>query len=155
MYLKKKLTGLYKKLIFRIKKKINLDNKKIEIVTLNELFNYFGTDKGTAIKNPYSKDLKKSDNSLMGHGYAKFYEIYLARYKDKEIKLLEIGTWEGASIASFYYYFKNAIIFCIDRNYKLIFYSKRINFFYCDTTKINQINNFKNFLIKKKQKILI
>ena len=27
--------------------------------------------------------------------------------------ILEIGTWKGASVAAFYHYFKNAIIFCI------------------------------------------
>ena len=52
----KKISWYYKFLVFNIKKKVNLDslfiNKK---KSLNEIFNYFGTDKGTNVKNPYIK----------------------------------------------------------------------------------------------------
>ena len=56
----KKISWYYKFIIFKLRRKINLDilnlsNKK----SLNEIFNYFGTDKGTKIKNPYSKNSKK------------------------------------------------------------------------------------------------
>ena len=68
----KKISWYYKFIIFKLRRKINLDilnlsNKK----SLNEIFNYFGTDKGTKIKNPYSKNSKKKE---LGHGFGKFYE---------------------------------------------------------------------------------
>ena len=57
----KKISWIYKFFLFKLKKKINLDtfflNKN---KSLNEIFNYFNTDKGTNVKNPYSKFSKKN-----------------------------------------------------------------------------------------------
>ena len=92
--------------------------------------------------------------SLIGHGYAEFYEFHFNHFKNKEIKLLEIGTWKGASVASFYHYFNKAIIFCLDRNYKFQFKSNRINFFYCDTRNSNDLKKFEDLLIRKKSEVL-
>ena len=154
MYLKKEILNFYKKLVFLLKKKIDLDLEKLDSLSLNELFNHFETDKGTAVKNPYSKNIDAAHDTLVGHGYAEFYEFYFNHIKNKEIKLLEIGTWKGASIASFYHYFDKAIIFCLDRNYKFQFKSNRINFFYCDTRNVNDIKNFENLLANKKAELL-
>jgi hypothetical protein len=153
MYLKKIILKFYKELIFKFKKKKNLDLDKLDSLSLDELFNYFGTDKGSAVNNPYGKEKNLTSKKLMGHGYAEFYELYFNHFKNKEIRLLEIGTWKGASIASFYHYFKKAIIFCIDRNYKFQFRSDRVNFFYCDTSNKDQLNKFDNFLISKKSEL--
>lgn len=152
--MKKFILKFYKKLIFKFKRKINLDLKKLKLLSLNELFNYFGSDKGSAVNNPYSKNVDKSYQNLMGHGYAKFYEFHFNYLRNKEIKLLEIGTWKGASVASFYHYFSKAIIFCLDRNYKFLFKSNRINFFYCDTRNTNDLKKFEDLLIKKKSESL-
>ena len=152
--MKKLILKLYKELIFKFKKKINLDLKKLDLFSLNELFNNFETDKGSAVKNPYSKNIDNTDKNLIGHGYAKFYELHFNYFKNKEIKLLEIGTWKGASVASFYHYFSKAIIFCLDRNYKFQFKSNRINFFYCDTRNTNDLKKFEDLLIKKKSETL-
>jgi hypothetical protein len=152
--MKKLILKLYKELIFKFKRKIDLDLKKLDFVSLNELFNHFKTDKGSSVNNPYSKNIDNARKSLIGHGYAKFYEFHFNHFKNKEIKLLEIGTWKGASIASFYYYFNKAIIFCLDRNYKFQFRSNRINFFYCDTRNSNDIKKFEDLLISKKSEAL-
>ena len=152
--MKKLILKLYKELIFKFKRKIDLDLKKLDFVSLNELFNYFETDKGSSVNNPYSKNIDNARKSLIGHGYAEFYEFHFNHFKNKEIKLLEIGTWKGASIASFYYYFNKAIIFCLDRNYKFQFRSNRINFFYCDTRNSNDIKKFEDLLISKKSEAL-
>tara|TARA_B100000780_G_scaffold275563_1_gene242389 strand:- start:859 stop:1635 length:777 start_codon:yes stop_codon:yes gene_type:complete len=152
--MKKLILKLYKELVFKFKKKIDLDLNKIDLISLNELFNYFETDKGSAVKNPYSKNIDNSDKSLIGHGYAKFYEFHFNYFKNQEIKLLEIGTWKGASVASFYHYFRKAIIFCLDRNYKFQFKSNRINFFYCDTRNTNDLKKFEDLLINRKSEIL-
>jgi hypothetical protein len=154
MYLKNVILNLYKKIVFILKNKIDLDLEKLDSLSLNELFNHFETDKGTAVKNPYSKDIDTDHDNLMGHGYAEFYDLHFNYIKDKEIKLLEIGTWKGASIASFYHYFDKAIIFCLDRNYKFQFKSSRINFFYCDTRSIDDIKKFENLLANKKSELL-
>ena len=148
----KKLSWYYKNLIFKFKKKINLDkeNKK-KNKTLNELFNHYGSDKGTGVKNPYGKNSKV----IIGHGFGKFYEKHFKKLKNKKFNFLEIGTWEGASLASFHNYFKKAYIYGIDRNFKNKYSSKRLNFLYCDTTKISDLTKIQKKLSKKKFLIII
>ena len=150
MKFKKIILRIYKNIIFKFKTKLNLDTQVIYIKSLNELFNYFGTDKGTEVINPYQKKTTNPNQKLIGHGYAKFYETYLKIFKNEKISILEIGTWKGASVAAFYHYFKKAIIFCIDKNYKFKFKSDRVNFFNCDTENFNDVKNFENYLMKKK-----
>ena len=52
----KEITKFYKRIIFNFKNKINLDIEDLNHKSLNELFNHFGTDKGTEVLNPYSKE---------------------------------------------------------------------------------------------------
>lgn len=148
----RKISWYYKLLVFRLKKKINLDNfafKKKK--TLDQIFNYFGTDKGTQVKNPYSKVVKNK----IGHGFGKFYEKYFEKFKKKRFNFLEIGIWEGASLASFHCYFKNADIYGIDRNFKNKYASKRLKFNYCDTTNFSDLKVLKRKLGKKKFRVII
>ncbi|MDB9760690.1 class I SAM-dependent methyltransferase [Pelagibacteraceae bacterium] len=135
---------IYKSLIFKLKKKINLDNSKIKKKELNRLFNYFGTDKGTNVLNPYTKLKKKI--FFKGHGFGKFYEKHFSRLKNNNLNILEIGVWEGASTASFFHYFKRANFFAVDRNFKFQYTSKRINFIFCDTTSVKELKKFNNIL---------
>jgi hypothetical protein len=150
MLIKKKFLNYYKSIIYKIKNKINLDTQVLNLQSLNDLFNYFGTDKGTEVIDPYQKKSTNLDQKFIGHGYGEFYEKYLNIFKDKKINILEIGTWKGASVAAFYHYFKKAIIFCIDKNFKFQFKSNRVNFFKCDTEKFNEVNDFNNYLKGKK-----
>jgi len=149
MKFKKKILKFYKKIIFKFKNKINLDKQELQITSLNDLFNHFGTDKGTEVINQYQQTSSKTDQKLIGHGYAKFYEKYLNNFKSDKINILEIGTWKGASVAAFYHYFKNAIIFCIDKNFKFQFESNRVFFFNCDTENSSEIHDLKKNLTKK------
>ena len=110
------ITKKYKKVVFNLKKKINLDNKKLKFKNLEDLFNYFGTDKGSKILDPYNSRQKKI--FVKGHNFGKFYEKNLKKIKNKEINVLEIGVWKGASTASFFYYLPNAKFVAIDRNFK-------------------------------------
>ena len=137
----KEVTKFYKRFVFNFKKKINLDIEVIDNKSLNELFNHFGTDKGTKVLNPYSRE----SNEIHGHGFAKFYEKEFKYYKSKKLNILEIGTWEGASSAAFLNYFPNAIIYCIDKKFRFKFKSKRITFFNCD---INNKKDMKRFSSK-------
>ena len=52
----KEITKFYKRFVFSFKNKINLDIENLNNKSLNELFNHFGTDKGTEVLNPYSKE---------------------------------------------------------------------------------------------------
>ena len=103
----KKITKFFKNIRFNFKKKIGLDNLHFDDYSLDQLFNYFGTDKGTHVKNPYSD----GSNEILGHGFAKFYEKKLKKLKKKTFNMLEIGTWEGASTASFSLYFPKSFIY--------------------------------------------
>ena len=148
----KKLSWYYKSLIFKIKKKINLD-KKIEknSKSLDQIFNFYGSDKGTRVKNPYGKNSKK----IIGHGFGKFYEKHFKKLKNENFNFLEIGTWKGASLASFHNYFNKAQIYGIDRNFKNKYFSKRLKFLYCDTTNLDDLKKIKKKFNRKKFKIII
>ena len=147
----KKITRFYKKIIFNLKNKINLDNQNINYDSLNDLFNHFGTDKGTKVMNPYSKNPEE----IVGHGYAKFYEKNFANIKNEKFNLLEIGTWEGASSASFILYFPNAEIYGLDRNFKFKYKSKRLKYYNCDLTNKNDHKNLERKIQNKTFKIII
>ena len=137
----------YKSIIFKYKYKINLDKQTIKQKKLKDYFNYFGTDKGSKLLNPYSQ--KKTRKLIKGHNFAKFYSKHFKNLQNKNINILEIGVWEGASTASFYHYFKKGRLVSIDRNFKFRYFSKRINFFYCDTSSSKDLEKFKNFLKTK------
>ncbi|MDC1049438.1 class I SAM-dependent methyltransferase [Candidatus Pelagibacter sp.] len=151
MHLKDKILRFYKSIIFKFKRKTNLDLLSTNIDNLDELFNYFGSDKGTNVINPYQKKKDYLQIKKIGHGYGYFYENHLKYLRNKKINILEIGTWKGASAAAFYFYFKKAKIYCLDRNYKLIFRSKRLKFFNCNTTSTKEINNLDNILFENKE----
>lgn len=67
---------------------------------LNEIFDKYLTDKGTKF------DAK--------HGYGKHYDNYLHHFRDKDIKLLEVGIYKGNSIRAWREYFTKAYIYGID-----------------------------------------
>ena len=141
------ITKKYKEIIFNLKNKTNLDKKKLKFNNLKDLFNYFGTDKGSNLLNPYNH---KKNLFIKGHDFGKFYEKNFKKILNKKINVLEIGVWKGASTASFYYYLPKANFVAIDRNFKFKYSSKRINFFFCDTTSNDNLKKLTNFFIKKK-----
>ena len=147
----KEITKFYKRFLFYFKSKNNLDIESVNNKSLNELFNYFGTDKGTEVLNPFSRE----SSETQGHGFAKFYEKEFKSYKNKQLNILEIGTWEGASSAAFVNYFPNAIIYCIDKNFRFKYKSKRIIFFNCDINSKKDMNRFSSKFNSIKFKIII
>ncbi len=64
--------------------------------TLDEIFNYFGTDKGSV----------HGDR----HNYSPVYSALFTPLRHSEIKLLEIGILEGASLDSWHEFFTKATI---------------------------------------------
>jgi len=106
----------------------NLNSSKID-----ELFKYFGSDKATTLQ----KDKET------GHGYSEFYEKHLNIFKNKKINILEIGSFAGASAASFVKYFPLSTVYCLDinlTNFKFI--SKNMKIFGLDVSKKRMIRKF-------------
>ena len=104
-----------------------------EKLNLDEIFKYFGCNKAS----------EALDKMSTGHGYSKFYEKYLNFYKNKKINILEIGSFAGASAASFVKYFPHSTVYCLDINLTNFKYkSKKIKVFGMDISKKKMINNF-------------
>ena len=125
-----------RKLIFKLKKKINIDQDGVERDSLDELFEYYGSDKSNYIK-------KRSNK---GHGFSKYYSQYLKDFKYEEINILEVGSFAGASAAAFIKYLKNCSVFCFDVNIsKFIYSSNKIHVYGLDINNQNKIKR----IIKK------
>ena len=113
--------SLFKRnILYKIKNKINIDLDNINRDTLDELFHYYGSDKANIFK-------KTQDQ---GHGFSRFYTQHLEHLKEREIKILEIGSYAGASASAFVKYFPNSKVYCFDINIsKFIYYSKNMHVF--------------------------
>lgn len=106
--------SLFKRnILYKLKKKINIDNDGIKQKSLDDFFTYYGSDKASFFK--------KSDSK--GHGFSKFYTQHLNHLKDSKINILEIGSYAGASAAAFIKYFPNSVVYCFDVNISKIEYS--------------------------------
>ena len=125
-----------RKILYKIKKKINIDLDGINKDTLDELLHYYGSDKANIFK-------KKQDQ---GHGFSGFYTQHLKHLKQREIKILEIGSFAGASAAAFSKYFNKSNIYCFDINISnFIYSSKNIHVYGLD---INNEDEVKKILKK-------
>ncbi len=118
-----------RKILYNLKKKINVDKDNVNFTSLDDLLHFYGSDK--------ANDFKKKN--IKGHGFSKFYSHHLKDFKNKKISILEIGSYAGASAVAFSKYFKNALIFCFDINISnFVYSSKNIYVFGID------VNNKKN-----------
>ena len=142
-----------------LKKKINLDNysqdkKFLFEKNLNFLFEFFESDKGEKFINQYNQPIKRDPNlKIQGHNYAKFYDEYFFEKKEKELNILEIGSFYGNAAAALYFYFKNARIYSADIFPDLFSYtSYRIKNFYVDSSSEKSISQN---IIKKDKKFEI
>ena len=139
--------------IFYFEKRVNLDLYKnnfpdLENKDLNTLFEYFNSDKGDYFVNQYLQPAKKNKEKINAHGYAKIYETVFVNFKEKNINILELGSFYGNAAAALYFYFDNANIFSADINPDMFKYkSNRITNFYVDSSSRNSL---KNDLISKK-----
>ena len=124
-----------------VPKKINLDqlekdNLILQKKSLNDLFNFFNSDKGDFYEYQYDHPLKNKKEKVQAHGYAKFYEDYFKNIKDEKLKILEIGSFYGNASASLFFYFKNSILYAGDIFPDLFRYkSKRVNFFFVNSSE--------------------
>ena len=72
--------------------------------TLTELANKYGSDKGTLV----------GTAGRPPHGYTVVYEHLFAEYRERSVRILEIGVFRGASLRTWYEYFTGATIFGLD-----------------------------------------
>ena len=128
--------------IYKFKKKIQIDKDGINNISLDDLFQYYGSDKANQFKIA----------NRQGHGYSKFYSTHLHDLKEKKINILEIGSFAGASAAAFAKYFPNANIFCFDINIANFKYkSKNIHVYGIDINNKIKITKTLNQIFKKHQ----
>lgn len=59
-------------------------------------------------------DKTKTDKSSYDHNYLDKYEFFLRKFKDEEIKLLELGIYGGSSLRLWKEYFSKAQIYGVD-----------------------------------------
>ena len=128
--------SLFKRIIlYKVKKKINIDLDTISKKTLDELFYYYGSDKANIFK-------KKQ---IQGHGFSKFYTKELDHLRKKKIKILEIGSFAGASASAFIKYFPNSKVYCFDINISnFIYRSKDIHVFGLDIKDSKKVKKILN-----------
>ena len=65
------LSLIKRKLLYKIKKKISIDNDEFSSESLDALFNYYGSDKAVVLKNTNDQ----------GHGFSKYYVKHLINLK--------------------------------------------------------------------------
>lgn len=129
-----------RKLIYNLRNKILIDSEITKSDSLDFLLHHYGSDKANIFKK----------NQSTGHGYASFYEKKLGKFKKKNINILEIGSYSGASAAAFSKYFLDSNIFCFDVNISNFKYkSKRIHVFGIDITNEKKLKKTLKFLFDK------
>ena len=135
--------SLFKRsIIYKFKKKTSIDKIELNNKSLDELFHFYGSDKSNIFKIANRK----------GHGYSKFYTNHLHKLKNKEINILEIGSYPGASAAAFVKYFPNANVYCFDVNIsKFQYKSKKIHVYGVDIKNKKKIKNILNKIFLSKR----
>ena len=144
------------------KNKISLDDLNLDKLSLDELFEKFGSDKGIFDTKKTFEQLKKKNHFSgnyfdwinrnknekydyqLGNGYSKIYEEYFSGLRENKNNLLEIGVANGHSSASFYNFFYNSKIFCLDSKPESKFFYKgaRLNYYQADIFDHNKIKKF-------------
>ena len=138
---------------FFLNKKVNLDlfskrNFSLFEKNLDFLFEFFNSDKGEYYIDQYVQPIKRKNVKIKCHGYSKFYEKYFFELKNKNINILEIGSFYGNASAALFFYFRNANIYGGDINPEMFkYFSKRIKSFFVDSSKRSSIDN--NILSKE------
>ena len=128
------------------KKKIDLDNFSSQNSLLfdkdlNFLFEYFNSDKGEKFVNQYDQPIKRNSKiKIDGHDYAKYYKNIFEPLKNKDVNILEIGSFYGNAAAAIFFYLEKAKIYSADIFPDLFSYnSKRISNFYVNSSQEDSI----------------
>jgi hypothetical protein len=110
-----------------------------EKLTLTNIFDNYGGDKGS-----YFAHTDTTTN--LAHNYTNVYEKYMSKFRDDNIKLLEIGLWcpyfPGASIKAWNDYFTNLNYYGIDIVDCTHLSTDKINISIVNQKDGNQLNEF-------------
>lgn len=129
-----------RKIIYNLKKKIDVDKDFIEKDSLDDLFYYYGSDKANIFKLNESK----------GHGFSKYYSSKLKIFKNDKVNILEIGSYSGASAVALSKFLPLSKIFCFDINISNFkFKSKNIDVFGLDTSDKLSVFKILKKILKK------
>lgn len=84
--------------------------------TLKQIYDtlYFGS-----ITNPNDRDFQNSDKDTV-HSYIGYYERALSQYRDRDVRVMEIGVQGGISLLMWRKYFEKGEITGIDIDYSRI-----------------------------------
>jgi hypothetical protein len=83
---------------------------------------------------------KGTDKNSNGHNYLRYYDMFFTPYREKDIKLLEIGVWHGDSLRMWKEYFPNAVIVGLDIDDMKQHEEERIFTFKCKQTDQVQLH---------------
>ena len=146
-FFRKTLGSIYKFVIRFLRHKFSInsvdldkiDKKDFSKLSLDNLFINFSCDKGSYFF--YGKE------KVFSHNYSIFYKKYLNFLKDKKFKLLELGSHEGKSLASFYFYYPRAIMIGANINpFQMKYQSKRITEIFVDVSSEEILTSLSNHL---------
>lgn len=84
-----------------------------------------------------------ADKNSTYHNYTEVYARYFAGLKEKPIKFLEIGIYQGASVKLWEEYFKNAELHFIDITFQYTqYYSDRSHYHLCNQESPEDLQKF-------------
>tara|TARA_Y100000022_G_scaffold171055_1_gene157349 strand:+ start:1884 stop:2741 length:858 start_codon:yes stop_codon:yes gene_type:complete len=116
-----------------------IDKEELFKSNLDDLFINFNCDKGTHFY--YQKE------KILSHNYSIYYEKYLKDLKEKKINFLELGSHEGKSLASFYFYFPKAKLIGANINpFQMRYRSKRITELFVDVSSKEILKSLSDYL---------
>ncbi len=85
----------------------------------------------------------EADKGSFYHNYTKIYSQYFAPIRNQNLKILEIGVWQGASVRLWEGYFPNADLHFIDIDYShLTYMPSRAHLHICDQSNVSQLKSF-------------
>ena len=110
--------------------------------SLDFLFEYFNSDKAEKYINQYTHPSKKTKIKIQAHGYSRFYHDIFYPIRNKELNIIEIGSFYGNATAAFFFYFKNAKIYGADINPDMFRYkSDRVENLFVNSSSVLSIKN--------------
>jgi hypothetical protein len=113
---------------------------------LNLITNKIKRNKLTLIANKYQSD--KGTIYSSQHNFTDIYEKYFKKYKNKKIKILEIGAHDGASLKTWLEYFPNSIIHALDIDDRSQLNNNRINCFVLDQSNEEELKRAASYLLQ-------
>ena len=110
--------------------------------SLDFLFEYFNSDKAEKYINQYTHPSKKTKIKIQAHGYSRFYHDIFYPIRNKELNIIEVGSFYGNASAAFFFYFKNAKIYGADINPDMFRYkSDRVENLFVNSSSVLSIKN--------------